>query len=283
MKSNKTTHFQEQGRPLSATLSKIILQAEEDNRHILMPKDFVDFYHISDGYARKMIVQLVKAGWLIRLGPGEYQLQPAKTGLDPYPSADKFIVAGQLSRNDFIAYGSAAEYHGLTTQIFQSVMVATLKRNKVYEGPPVRIEYFHVAKENFIGFQNISKAPNVRIASVERTLIDAVDRSDLCGGISDLPEIFRRASQRAQIDKILEYLPSYHSKSLVQRIGFMLQSFGYPLTTKQERYLQKWSQGNTAYLFAKNQLGTDTHDRYSAKWRLMINAPGFISNEKNRA
>jgi|688.fasta_scaffold206407_2 predicted transcriptional regulator of viral defense system len=280
MAPDDTPNFREIGRRLSPVLSKIILQAEEDNRQILTTKDFIEFYEITDTYARKMIANLVETGWLVRVGPGKYQLQPAKTGLDPYPSADKFVAAGQLSNDGFIAFGSAAEYHGLTTQVFQSVTVATTKRGRIREGAPVRIEYVHVNQHNFVGFQSISKAPNVRVATIERTLLDVLDRPDYSGGISDIPEIFRRATSRAKVDKILEYLPTYHSKSLVQRIGFMLEAFGYQLSSEQSEELQKLSKGNYAYLFTQGYRGTDSHSRYSSKWRLVINAPGFVPGEK---
>jgi predicted transcriptional regulator of viral defense system len=280
MTPDNTPNFREKGRPLSQVLSKIILQAEEDNRQILTTKDFIEFYQISDTYARKMMAQLVKTGWLVRVGPGKYQLQPAKTGLDPYPSADKFVAAGQLSADGFIAFGSAAEYHGLTTQVFQSVTVATTKRGHIREGAPVRITYVHVNPENFVGFQDISKAPNVRVATIERTLLDVLDRPDYSGGISDLPEIFKRAHSRAKVDKILEYLPTYRSKSMMQRIGYMLDTFGFQLTPDQEQELQKLTKGNYAYLFTAGSPGTDSHSRYNSKWRLVLNAPGFVAQEK---
>jgi len=277
MTPDDTPSFRETGRRLSPVLSKIILQAEEDNRQILTTSDFVDFYKITASYARKMIARLVETGWLVRIGPGKYQLQPARTGLDPYPAADKFVAAGQLSKDGFIAFGSAAEYHGLTTQVFQSVTVATKKRGRIHEGPPVRIDYVHISASNFIGFQNSSKAPDMRVASVERTLIDVLDRPEYSGGISDIPEIFRRASARASVQKIIDLLPSYRSKSLVQRVGFMLEAFGYKVTHEQEQELQTWSAGNVAYLFTPGHSGTDTRSRYSSNWRLVINAPGFLS------
>lgn len=279
--SKKTTpDFKQRGRPLSPVLSKIILKAEEDNRQILTPKDFSDFYEISGGYARKMISNLVEAGWLVRVGTGKYQLQPAKTGLEPYPTADKFTAAGQLNPEAFIAFGSAAEYHGLTTQVFPTVTMATTKRTGVREAPPVRIQYVHLNEENIVGFQNISTGPNVKVATIERTLIDAIHRPDLCGGISDLIEIFQRGCKRANIQKLLNYLPTYHSKSMLQRVGFMLESFGCEFTAAQESYLQEMSKGNYAYLFAQNHPGTDKKRRYNSKWRLVVNAPGFAFEEK---
>jgi predicted transcriptional regulator of viral defense system len=144
----------------------------------------------------------------------------------------------------------------------------------------VRIEYVHVNPHNFLGFQSSSKAPNLKIATIERTLLDVLNRPGYSGGISDIAEIFRRASSRADVNQILKLLPTYRSKSLAQRIGFTLEAFGYQLTPDQEKKLQNLSKGNYAYLFAANHPGTDRLNRYSRKWRLVINAPGFISAEK---
>jgi predicted transcriptional regulator of viral defense system len=108
-------------RPLSAKASQIILTAEEENRHILSVGDFVEFYGITPSYARKMISELTEHGWLTRVGKGQYQLLPARTGLEPYPAGDKFTVACQRFPGSFIAFGSAAEYHGLTVQVWRAV------------------------------------------------------------------------------------------------------------------------------------------------------------------
>ena len=227
-----------------------------------------------------MISELVENGWLTRVGPGEYQLLPAKTGLDPFPSGEKFVLAGQLSPDGFIAFGSAAEYHGLTTQLFQTVTVATLKRTRVREAPPVRIEYIQIRKKNFVGTQKISRAPDVMVATIDRTLIDSIQRPELCGGISDIIEIYRRGYSRINLENVLGYLPTYGSKSLVQRVAYMLELVGVQFSTEQEKVLQSMSSGNVAYLFSRHKFGTSKNVTYNKKWRLAINAPGFSANGK---
>jgi len=227
-----------------------------------------------------MIAELVDNGWLLRVGPGEYQLLSAKTGLDPYPTLDKFVLAGQLSPNGFIAFGSAAEYHGLTNQLFQTVTVATLKRTSVRDAPPVRIEYIHIKKENFVGVAKSTKAPNMMVADIDRTLIDSILRPELCGGISDVLEIYRRGRSRINLSKVLEYLPTYGSKSLVQRVAYMIELVGVKLSTEHETALQNMSSGNVAYLFSRRKFGEAPSSSYSNKWRLAINAPGFLNDDK---
>jgi predicted transcriptional regulator of viral defense system len=267
--------YQLKGRPLSPMLSRIILTAEEENRHILRVSDFTDFYQTTDSNARTMISQLVAKGWLVRIGRGLYQLQPAKTGLAPYPTADKFVVAGQFTADSFIAYGSAAEYHGLTTQLFQNVLLATTRRRKQMSLPKLKLRLILINAGNFVGFQKITKAPDVRVATIERTLIDAIDKPELCGGISDIREIFSRARSKTDVAKVIEYLPTYRSKKLIQRVGYLMDTFGFNLKTSDKAHLLSLCRGSKAYLFKKKQNATAQEQHYSKEWQLVVNAPGY--------
>jgi predicted transcriptional regulator of viral defense system len=262
------------GRPLPATASKIILTAEEENRQIFTVADFMSFYKISASYARKMISELVRTGWLIRLAKGQYQLLPAKTGLDPFPMVDKFVIACQAFPEGFIAYGSAAEHHGLSLQVFNSVFIANTERSGMRSVGNLNVRLVKLAPTNYLGFQSLNRGPSVKVATLERTLIDCVDRPDLAGGISDLVEILERSKKRADIEKVIDLLSSYSSKSLIKKVGFLLEQFDYSLTEAQTETLLKMSSGVKTYLFSMRIPGT-SKARYSKKWRLIVNAPGF--------
>ena len=262
-------------RPLSAKASQIILTAEEENRHILSVSDFVEFYSITSGYARKMISELVDHGWLVRVGKGQYQLLPARTGLDPFPAGDKFTVACQRFPDSFIAFGSAAEYHGLTMQIFPTVMLINTVRSGEQSIGNVRTLMIKVTAENHIGCQPVTRGPNVSVATIERTVLDAIDRPDLCGGISDLPQIIERARGRLNFDRLMEYLPTYRSKSLVSKVGWLLEAFEYDLPRQVENQMLEWSAGIKSYLVSSRTPGADRVIEYSNKWGLSINAHGF--------
>ncbi|SRR5579885_2547868 len=262
------------GRPLPATASKIILTAEEENRQILTVADFMRFYKISASYARKMISELVRTGWLIRIAKGQYQLLSAKTGLDPFPMGDKFVLACQAFPDGFIAYGSAAEHHGLSLQVFNSVIIANTERSGMRDIGRLSVHLVKVAPTNYLGFQSLNRGPSVKVATLERTLIDCIDRPDLAGGISDLVELLERGKKRADIEKVIDLLGSYSSKSLIKKVGFLLEQFDYPLTEAQTETLLTMSSGVKAYLFSMRLPGT-SKTKYSKKWRLIVNASGF--------
>jgi len=268
------------GRPLTATTSKIILTAEEENRQVLTVADFMDFYQISSSYARKMIAELVRTGWLVRIAKGLYQILSARTGLDPFPMGDKFVLACQAFPNAFIAYGSAAEHHGLSLQVFNSVIIANPDRGGLREIGNVSVHLVKINKSNYLGYESLSRGPSVKVATVERTIIDCIDRPNLAGGISDLVEVLQRGRNRADIDKVIQFLPSYASKSLIMKVGFLFEQFEYPLTETRTATLLKMSTGVKAYLFSSTLPGTSGH-KYSKKWRLIINAPGFYRKPTN--
>ncbi|MBX9693910.1 MAG: hypothetical protein K2Z81_16100 [Cyanobacteria bacterium] len=268
-------------RPLSAKTSQIILTAEEENRHILSVADFVEFYSITPSYARKMISELVNNGWLARVGKGQYQLLPARTGLDPYPTGDKFTVACQRFPESFIAFGSAAEYHGLTTQLFQSVMLINTTRSGEQFIGNVRALIIKVNAENHIGCQPVTRGPNVSVATIERTVLDAIDRPDLCGGISDLPEIIERARGRLNIQALMTLLPTYRSKSLVSKVGWFLETFEYEVPPQVEKQMLDWSAGVKSYLVSPRTPGANLVTMYSKKWGLSINAYGMKPTQRH--
>jgi predicted transcriptional regulator of viral defense system len=122
----------------------------------------------------------------------------------------------------------------------------------------------------------LSRGPGVKVATVERTLVDCIDRPDLAGGISDLIDILQRARTRAKIERIIEYLPTYSSKSLIKKVGFLLEQFNYPLSEPQTKKLLEMSTGVKAYLFSPTSPGATSRFQYSNKWNLIINADGFI-------
>lgn len=263
------------GRPLTAKASKIILTAEEENRQVLTVPDFVEFYQITDGYARKMIAGLVRAGWLIRIAKGQYQILPARTGLDPFPMGDKFVLASQAFPNGFIAYGSAAEHHGLSLQVFNTVFIANPDRAGMRELGSASVHLVKIDRGNYSGYEALNRGPSVKVATVERTIIDCIDRPDLAGGISDLVEILQRGKGRVEIDKVINLLPSYTSKSLIKKVGFLFEQFEYSMTESQATELLRMSAGVKAYLFSSTLPGT-SEPKYSKRWRLVVNAPGFF-------
>ena len=115
----------------------------------------------------------------------------------------------------------------------------------------------------------------MHVATIARTLIDAIDRPEWCGGISDVREILNRARSKASVDKIIEYLPSYRSKSLIQRVGYLLDTFSVGLKPSGKQRLLKICEGSKVYLFSRKTRASSDAQYYLREWQLVVNASGF--------
>jgi predicted transcriptional regulator of viral defense system len=117
------------------------------------------------------------------------------------------------------------------------------------------------------------------VATIERTVIDAIKRPDMCGGVSDIREILTRARSKTNIQKIMEYLPTYGSKSLIQKVGYLLDIFSFGLKAEDKAHLLSLCEGSKAYRFSPRQNGTSDVHHYSKEWHLVVNAPGFSPDQ----
>ena len=82
--------------------------------------------------AAQLLAGFAKSGWLSRIAAGIYM--PVELGAEdanPIPE-EPFAVAQKLFSPCYISGWSAAEYWGLTEQIFQSIIVMTQKQQKNY-------------------------------------------------------------------------------------------------------------------------------------------------------
>ena len=61
------------------------------------------------------------------------------------------------------------------------------------------------------------------VSDLEKTVIDCVDRHDLCGGIGEVARSISEALQRLDSKKILSYLERFRKDAPIQRLGVVLE------------------------------------------------------------
>ena len=60
------------------------------------------------------------------------------------------------------------------------------------------------------------------MATIERALLDAIDRPRFAGGISEVSRIARRATGRVSWKRLVQFARQWNSSALVQRLGYFL-------------------------------------------------------------
>jgi len=65
----------------------------------------------------------------------------------------------------------------------------------------------------------------LKVSDLEKTVIDCIDRQDLCGGIGGAAETLSNAIATGKLDqaRLLAYAKKFRSHALAQRLGFLLE------------------------------------------------------------
>lgn len=138
-----------------------------------------------------------------------------------YNLSNKFEIASKINENAYISYHSALEYYGLANQVFNDVIVSSSIRfnNFIFEDS----EYIFVKSNNYNQI-NFIESENIRISSLEKTIIDCIDDINLAGGIE---EVLNALEQIKYLDesKLLDALRSYNKVFLYQKTGYLLEMY----------------------------------------------------------
>jgi len=210
-------------RTLSRNEAKVILDLEWRGESTTTLAELRQALGASEGYARYLAHRLVKKGWLERLRPGLFRLVPAHRGREGVADTNPLAAGAMLISPYFFSCGTACTHHGLTEQAFAEVYLACQERRrpKIIRGK--RYVFVYVPEDRFFGFEeNMVLGEAIQMATLERALLDAIDRPRYAGGIGEVSNVAARAAARVSWEELLELARRWRSSALVQRLGYFL-------------------------------------------------------------
>lgn len=208
-------------RTLGPREAQLVLTLSEQGRHTVTAAEVIELLG-SKGSARNVIQGLVQKGWLTRLVGGRYLFLPPERGPEKLGENNALALASAVVEPSYVGWWAAAAFHGLTTQKPSTITVAVLHQRPAREIEGTSIRFVKVAKRKFYGDQifEVFGRP-VRLSTAAKTVVDCVDRPDLCGGPSELTRIVFGGAQ--QVDPVALVQDALHMQSiaLLQRLGFL--------------------------------------------------------------
>ena len=190
-----------------------------------------------------------------------------------YVYSSKFEIASKISKDSFVSYHSALEFHGVANQVFSDVIVCSSTRFNNFEFED--IEYINKVNKNYVEVMNILTA-GIRVSSLERTIIDCIDNVNLAGGIE---EILNALEQTKVLDekKLLSVLESYNQVLLYQKVGYILEHFKEQLNLSNDFFeICRSKLTNQIKYFLQDEY---KEIEYNATWKLM--APKNLKSRIN--
>lgn len=211
-------------RSLSQTEAKVILSLEAEGLEEVSLKEIQHRGSISPGYARKLAYDLVRKGWLQRVRGGLYLLNPSRHGPNAEPDADPFRLGSRLVQPYYFGYATAAELLGLLPQASHVYYVVTTARAVPLKNIKDRFRLIRVIPRRFFGFQRLERRGTiVMVSSLERTVLDCLNRPELAGGMGGVSHIFALAKPNLNWGRFGKYLNRFGNRNLSLRAGFLAE------------------------------------------------------------
>ena len=169
-----------------------------------------------------------KSGRLVRVRRGLYAVIPAGANPESYP-VDPYLIAAKLTRDAFLSHHTALEFHGRAYSVQERFVYTASRplghlmfRSHVFRGAKHPDALQRAGKESFGVLTAERAGMELRVSSLERTLVDVLDRPDLSGSWE---EIWRslESVEFFELDKVVEYALLLENSTTAAKAGFFLE------------------------------------------------------------
>ena len=222
--------------------------------------------------SNNLLARHLSSGRLLRVRRGLYAAVPR--GVDPgQATVDPYLVASHLTEDAVVAYHAALQFMGKSYSVWRRFHYLTHKRAKAFsfrdlEFVPVQTpQTVRSLKEWGGGVSEVAHAGGrVRVTTMERTMVDVLDRPDKCGSWE---EIWRSLEmvEFFDLDVVIAYASALGSSLTVARVGFFLDQHREALMVEERHLdmLQAHAPRQPRYLD-----GTRKSGKLMTRWNLVV-------------
>lgn len=253
---------------LTRNESFLLSSLSEKGKTILGLKDIVGELNCSYDYAKVIANNLVKKKWIITLRRGIYLIVPLSAGVKAHYTEHEFVIASHLASPYYIAYWSALNFHGFTEQTPFTVFVATTKRVKSRNVLNTRYRFVTLNKRKFFGYTSLPIGGyEVNISDPEKTLVDALDHPEHCGGIGEAAKPLLNAKEKVSLEKVLRYSKRMGNTAIIKRLGYLVESLNVVSDAKTISQMRRSVSSGISPLDPT----MPRRGKYTTRWNLQIN------------
>ena len=180
------------------------------------------------GTSNARLAHHVRAGHVVKVQRGLYASVPAGHGPASFVP-DPWLIAAKLADDAVIAYHSALQFHGRAYSLSNEYVYLSDKANRPKERYGCRFRRVAYAKalraagQEQFGVETVDRQGlDIRVASLERSLVDLMDRPDLGGGWE---EVWRSLESVEYYDvaMVVDYALLLGNATTAAKVGFFLE------------------------------------------------------------
>jgi len=261
---------------LSKTEYRILALLSEAGKQVFTVSEFDEvFPNMKEDTKHFYLQRLANKGNLIRFGRGKYIIVPLEAGIDKEWTEDSFLLASKLIDPYAIAYWTALNYWGFTEQIPNVTFVQTTKkkeRRKV-EIFNDRIVFVQIKEKNFFGITKIwLRNREINITDKEKTLLDALDKPQYCGGLQEGIKALWNAVEDSEFDwdKLSRYALKVSNRAVLKRLGYLSEFIDVP---NKGNYQKVWQENLSSGFIWLDPGLKGGKVKHNTKWGVKVNIP----------
>jgi predicted transcriptional regulator of viral defense system len=209
--------------------------------------------------ASSLVMRLSKKGYVKKIRNNLYSCVNLADG---QTIASRYHIACAVNDSSYISHHSAFEYMGMSNQVFNEVYVSSSQRFTDFEFGG--IQYKFVPSKFDSGVIQPKNTQGIRVASLERTIVDSIKDFEKIGGLEELLNCID--SVRTLDEKnMVEYLDAYGIQYLYQKTGYILEHYKDQIQVSDEflDHCKSRIGKSTRYL-------TPESKNYCNEWKLIV-------------
>ncbi len=182
------------------------------------------FFETDDEYYyRKYLHKLLNEKKIGKIRKGLYYGIPLDK-IDEEFEVDRYLAASKIENGDALGYHTALELHGSAYSAFTKVFVLVTKDDRFRRFNFQGVGYIPIVNQRDIGHITSIEYKNNRLnfTDTERTFVDCISRTDLCGGWEECLKSLEILTG-VSLSKIKEVLDAYDNKTLELTSGYILE------------------------------------------------------------
>lgn len=233
--------------------------------------DATKILNMTEEKTRIILAYLARKGWLSRIKRGLYISVPLGTINPQEYKEHPWIVANRVFEPCYIGGWSAAEHWEFTDQIFNSIMVVTLRKLKSTKINIQGTDYLiKTVKEKYFGKTKPVWVENIKVAVSEplQTVVDILHDPYIGGGmrnIADMVHEYFNSSYRND-DELLKYIDCKNNQTIYKRLGYIIEVLGIDAENLKSLCEKRKSLG-----YSLLDPTVEARGSFNSKWNLRIN------------
>lgn len=222
--------------------------------------------------AHHALSRLQRGGWLKRIQRGLYMLMPLSAGPDRVWTESALVIGTRLIEPSAIAYWSALRFWNFTEQVPHTVFIQSPRRKlppkMVLDG--VQYQVISIGAPRFFGLaRRTVDGQVIQVTDRAKSVLDAADRPDLCGGIWQLAQALRSHWAEVEWSKLDDYLFRFASGAVYKRLGYLVETLDLQIPERVAR-LAAWQARLTAGIALLGP-GEPLAGSVNTRWRVRDN------------